>query len=251
VARKPSTPMAELTIEQVLAWLEENPDIVAEHADALGELLPPQTDLGGNVIGLQGVMVERLQKQVKDLRSETESLVTASRDNHSVQAQVHQAALALAATRNLEQLVDVLTADLVQRFGVDVVRLGLESPVADAYEVQYHEQNYSGICFLPLGSTDAMIGNNRRARLITDTRKTSVEGFEAIFAECSGIVRSCALLRLQLPKTKRYGVLAFGVKETGHFHPRQGTELLIFLARMLELKLDEGLRSSGIEELLE
>ena len=248
---KKTDSIAELTAEQVLDWLKTHPDFVAEQSEMLSSLLPTQSEPDGKVLDLQGFMVGKLRSQIKEQRNEIADLVTSSRDNHSIQTQVHQAVLSLVATRNLEQLVDVLTTDLVSRFGVDVVRLGLESPVAEAYEVQYHEQNYSGICFLPIGMTDDVLGRQKRARLVADVRKTPIIGFDEIFAECSGIVRSAAMLRLQLPKTKRYGLIAFGVKEAGWFHPRQGVELLIFLARVLELRLDEGLRSSGIEELLE
>lgn len=239
-------PADTLTEEQVVAWLRAHPDFLQERAAAL---LADDDD--GNVVDLQRVLLGRLQKQVRELREENDALVLAGRGNHTVQAQVHQAALAMASSRNLEQLVEVLTTDLMQHFGVDVVRLGLESPIAEAYDVQYREQNYSGICFLPLGLAEELLGSHKRVRLVSDTIKTRPEGFEEIFAECSGLVKSCALLRLQLPRTKRYGVLAFGARDAGRFHPKQGTELLVFLSRLLEIKLDEGLRHGGLEELLE
>ncbi len=246
MSKKATPDAAPLSEAQVAAWLRAHPDFLQARA---AELLNDAND--GNVVDLQRVLVTRLQTQVRELREENDALVVAGRGNHSVQAQVHQAALALVAARNLEQLVEVLTTDLMQHFGVDVVRLGLESPIAEAYDVQYREQNYSGICFLTLGLVEDLLGSHKRVRLVSDVTKNRPEGFEEIFAECSGLVNSCALLRLQLPRTKRYGVLAFGAREVGRFHPKQGSELLVFLSRLLEVKLDEGLRNGGLEELLD
>ncbi len=247
----PRSKSGEPSEAEILAWLQAHPDFLQKNIDTVAAMLAPKGGEEGNVVDLQRVLLTRLQQQVKEMRAEHEVLLTAGRGNHTVQGQVHQAALVIVAAKNLEQLVEALTTDLMQHFGVDVVRLGLESPIAGAYEVQYREENYSGICFLPVGMATDLLGPNKRVCLVADTTRTRPEGFEEIFAECSGLVRSCALLRLQLPRTKRYGVLAFGARDAGHFHPRQGTELLVFLARLLEVKLDEGLRAGGIDELLD
>ena len=64
------------------------------------------------------------------------------------------------------------------------------------------------------------------------------------------MVRSAALLRLNLPSVKRSALLAFGVRHEERFMPGQGTELLSFLARIVESRLDACLNESDIQELL-
>ncbi|HTR84696.1 MAG TPA: DUF484 family protein, partial [Reyranella sp.] len=51
----------------------------------------------------------------------------------------------------------------------------------------------------------------------------------------STLVRSQALLRLQLRRDAPQGVLAFGSRTPDKFHPGQGTELLTFLGKVVEL----------------
>ena len=65
-----------------------------------------------------------------------------------------------------------------------------------------------------------------------------VIGFEMLFADCSSLVRSCALVRLDLPTIKRPAILAFGVRHTDRFHPHQGGELLAHLGEVMSIVLD-------------
>jgi uncharacterized protein YigA (DUF484 family) len=77
-----------------------------------------------------------------------------------------------------------------------------------------------------------------------------VYGFEQIFSDCSGITESSALLRMRLPSTQRGVLLAFGVRIKDHFHEGQGTEMLSFLAQIVEHRLDQCLSDSGIAHLI-
>ena len=59
-------------------------------------------------------------------------------------------------------------------------------------------------------------------------------GRRAIFGADAGDVRSYALLRLGFGPKSPGGLLALGSSDADGFHPRQGTELIDFLARVLE-----------------
>ena len=170
-------------------------------------------------------------------------LVTSARENLSVQQQVQQAVLSTIRTKNLEELLEVLTADLVRWFDVDVVRLAMESDMAGIYETYYNEQNYSGICFVPNGTANAVL-LGESVRLIGDTQGEPPIGFEMVFADCSSLVRSCALVRLELPTIKRPAILAFGVRHADRFHPHQGGELLGHLGEVMSIILDRCLTES-------
>jgi uncharacterized protein YigA (DUF484 family) len=51
---------------------------------------------------------------------------------------------------------------------------------------------------------------------------------------------------MRLPSSQRNVVLAFGVRIKNHFHAGQGTEMLLFLAQIIEHRLDECLNDSGL-----
>ena len=58
-----------------------------------------------------------------------------------------------------------------------------------------------------------------------------------VFGEAAGLVESAAFGRLHLGSGIPNGLLALGSRERGAFHSGQGTDLLIFLTRVLELTL--------------
>ncbi|MFZ8518355.1 DUF484 family protein, partial [Staphylococcus aureus] len=63
----------------------------------------------------------------------------------------------------------------------------------------------------------------------------------------SNLVRSCALVQLDLPTIGRPAILAFGVRHPDRFHPHQGGELLEFLGEVMSLTLDRCLAEGDFE----
>jgi hypothetical protein len=228
----------EINEKQVLEFLRENPDILKKHPEILAVLTPPARDLGGDsVVDFQSFQLKNLQKNTKNLKSKYEGLVDFCRDNLSVQSQVHEAVVRLTRARNLEQLLEVITIDMVSLFDVDVVRLAVESEAAEFYETYYTEHNYSGIVFVPPGTTESLTGG-RKAQLIEDAGATPLPGFEDIFADCTGLINSYALLKLELDNFVHDVMLVFGVRHKGRFHPGQAIDFLAFLARIVGVQLD-------------
>ncbi len=236
----------EITQAQVKAYLAAHPDFLAKNPDVLEKLLPPDKHAGDSVADFQHFAIRRLQQEIQHMRGSYEQLVTSARDNSSVQQQVHRAIVGLIRARGLEQLLEVLTIDLVSLFNVDVVRLAMETDMMDMYEAHYSEDQYSGIVFIPAGLVDAAMGE-QDAVLIADTDAEFVDGFDVIFSECTRIVHSCALLRLRLTHVPRQVILAFGVRHKEHFHANQGVDLLQFLAVIVQERLDTCLLETGID----
>ncbi len=230
--KKPDT----VTPEQVRDYLQKHPDFFKKNADIMNLVAPPERELGDGVIDFQHFMVKHLQKDSKGLQKRYDLLIDFCRENMSVQAQVHNAALRLIRTRGLEALLEVITLDLVSLFDVDVVRMAMESDVP--VDTSYGEHNYSGFVFIPPGTVDAAIGANKNVLLVDDVEAKPFAGLESIFADCEGLVASCALLRLDLETVGKQVVLAFGVRYKERFHTGQGIELLHFLAQIVAFQLD-------------
>jgi uncharacterized protein YigA (DUF484 family) len=248
---KANTPnLSKLTKEMVEEYLAANPDFFKEHPELLEKLKAPIAHHGDNVMDLQHFMVGNLQKKLQTLKSKYEGLITSSRDNMSTLNQVHTAVVDLVKAKDLEQLLEVITIDLMHLFGVDVVRLAIESEAADLYESTYSEQNYSGISFITPDACVRAIGKDKTIALIADAHKQFVYGFDDIFVDCSAQIASCALIALFLPITGRHAMLAFGVRHKDRFAPGQGVELLQFLGRIVEHRLDACLNSAGISGLI-
>ncbi len=238
----------DLTEQEVTAWLRANPEFLLRHPEVLEVLVPPDKYKNDKVWDFQHFAIRRLQENVKTTRQRFDSLVSSARDNSSVQQQVMRAILAVVRARTLEQLLEAVTVDLPQLFAVDVVRLALESDAAGVYENMYPEEDYSGVVFIEPGTCDALFGKKKNTRLSADVSVDDLPGFEAIFSECTKLVKSCALLRLTLSDPGREAILAFGVREIARFHPEQGVDLLKFFALVVEERLDLCLKDMGLEE---
>lgn len=240
-----------ITQKQVIEFLRTNPDLFKDNPELLEVMTPPAVDHGGNVVDWQQHMLGKLQTGMKSLKHKYEGLLVSSRNNMSTLHQVHEAALSLIRAPHIEQLLEVVSMDLPALFNVDVVRLALESEAAEFYERHMqNDQENMAVVFLAQGTVSKIFGKDKSTLLVGDTAKQFVLGFEQVFPDFSGLVESCALLRLRLPSSQRDALLAFGVRIKDHFHDGQGTELLTFLGQIVEHRLDQCLEMSGLGSVL-
>jgi len=213
-----------VTAAEVVEYLRQHPDFLQRHPDALDGQKLHEKGAADGVIDLQRFMLERLRRDVTRLRTEQDDLLANSRDNLSTQARVHDAVLALLAAKSLTDLVEIVTTDLAMLLDVDVVTLCLERN--GTLELQ---SKIAGVMLVDPGLIDQVMGSGRDVLL-----RDEVEGDARIFGGGAGLVRSDALLRLNFDASAPAGLIAFGTRHPGYFDSGQGTELLHFLARILE-----------------
>lgn len=208
---------------EVKAYLRENPGFLVENPDLVEVIQPPERDAGGGVVDMQSFMIERLQREVVDLRENHGELIAASRSNMISQSRVHAATLAIFEARTFEHMIEVITTDLANMLDVEVASLCVENDgtVGEIPEV-------TGVHLVAPGMVDETIGPGRDIVL-----RSKAEAEHAVFGGAVGLVRSAAILRLPINNYGPMALLAFGSREEERFHPGQGTELLSFLARVL------------------
>jgi uncharacterized protein len=86
-----------------------------------------------------------------------------------------------------------------------------------------------GVHLLEPGTVDRLLGAKRAVLLRADA-----DPEESVFGGAASLVRSDALVRLAVGSTTPAGLIAFGTRHPGFFNGSQGTELLTFLAHVLE-----------------
>ncbi|MGB8273994.1 MAG: DUF484 family protein [Alphaproteobacteria bacterium] len=209
----------------VASFLRRHPDFLARHSGLLRVLTPPSYSSGNNIYDFQSFMIERLRADLDGVQADNRDLVITSRDNLAGQRRVHDAALALLGANEFQQLVHVATTDLAVILDLDVVTLCVE-----VAETALPHAVAGGVFALQPGAVDELIGMGRDI-VLTRNRP----GERALFGSATGLVRSSALLRLKFGTHAPVGILALGSRRDEMFHPGQGTELLCFLARVLEL----------------
>ncbi|MFB3102224.1 MAG: DUF484 family protein [Alphaproteobacteria bacterium] len=228
-ATKPGTPEpAGPTAKQVSAYLRAHPDFLRRHPSLLTIMEAPvrefaDSDPGGSdVVDLQHAMVGRLRTELVRSVKQHGELIDAGRNNQRSQARIHETVLRLLSARSLDHLLELMTTDLVGLLDIDAVALCLETgSVAPATS--------HGIRILPDGTIAKVIGSERDVTL-----RDNVSGDRRIFGEAAGLVRSDALLRLVVRENGPPALLALGSREPRRFHPGQGSELLAFLAHVME-----------------
>jgi uncharacterized protein YigA (DUF484 family) len=178
---------------------------------------------GKGVLDFQYFMVERLRGEVGRLKEQQRELISTTRANINNQNRIHAAVLFLLDARSFEQLIQTITTDLAVLLDLDVAGLVVEANRSEVPHV-----HASGVRVVEAGTVDGWLGK-RDVMLFADT-----PGDPAIFGGAAGLVRSQALIRIQVSEETPPGLLAFGSREPDMFHTGQGTELVCFLARVVE-----------------
>jgi uncharacterized protein YigA (DUF484 family) len=205
-----------LSEDQVVDYLLHHPDLLNNRPDIIALLVPPSRFAGGTVLDLQQFMIGRLSHEIDSLRGCAEHLITTSRNNMSTQSRTHEAVLAVLAAGDMDGLSRVVGEDLPTLLDVDIATMGFES----ARPPDGIESLPEGLLERSLGSGDVML-------------RAQAEGDVAIFGAGASLVSSFALVRLE-PRGLPQGLLALGSRNERAFHSSQGTELLAFVARILE-----------------
>jgi uncharacterized protein len=218
-----TTPAPRLTAAQIVDYLKRHPTFLLRHPELLEVQAAPSRVKGEAVVDLQQFMVERLRKDLTRLRGLQDEMVANSRDNLSTQERIHKAALALLASESFEHLIEIVGTDLAVLLDVDAAALCVEATA------EKDPRTVEGVQVLPAGHVDTLLGANHDVLLRDDA-----EGDHAVFGPAAGLVRSDALIRLSIGDNVPPGLLAFGTRHPGYFNAGQGTELLTFLARVLE-----------------
>jgi uncharacterized protein len=217
---------------EVMTYLRDHPDFLDRHPDALRLLRTPSRQSGDGVVDFQQYMLERLRRDAVRLHDEQANLIALSRGNLTSQVRVHKAALAMLRAGSFEQLLQIVTTDLAVLLDVDVVTLAVESAATSTMRLPM-----PGIHLLRSGMVDALLGSDREALLAA-----GIHGDPSLFGAACGLVRSQALLRLSFGRASPIGLMCLGTRNPEAFCPGLGTELLTFLARILEIAIAQWLQ---------
>ncbi len=193
---------------------------------------------GRNVVDLRGVLVERLEERLDRLEDTHREVLAAAYDNVAGTNQVHRACLALLDAEDFAAFLRAMTRDVAGILGVDVVRLGLEAPGAEAGSGLGPSGPLQDVVVaLPAGGVDAYItlGRGISARMVTLRRLDGAA--PELYGAHAPRIQSEAVLRLDLGADKRAGALGFGAFDGDRFHADQGTDLLGFFAGVFERTL--------------
>jgi uncharacterized protein YigA (DUF484 family) len=213
-----------ITADDVVAYLKAHPDFFEKHAELASELGVTPRVQGPGVIDMQQAILKRLRSEIDRLKSERTEIIANSRQNQIVQNRIQAAVISVIQAPTFEKVIYVVTHELPELLDVDFITLAIEAN-ADAPK----KLPVRGVYALAPGAIDAALGPEKHARL-----RSNVAGEEAYFGDVARFVQSDVLLRLRISAGSPDGVMCFGSRNPEAFGPDMSTELLFFLAKVLE-----------------
>ena len=217
------TDIPPLSAEEVIDFLRNNPNFLQQHPEACNFLIPPKTESGKNVTDFQSFMIKRLKDDKEKVLEKTQEIVENARSNMNNQQRIHKVILRLLEARNFEEFIHIITMDLSSMLDTDISVLVVESNGHDIPHI-----TTSGIRVLPEGTIDKWM-KGQRVLL-----QSNISGIEPIYGGGATLVQSQALLRVDISMDTPPAILAFGSRDPNMFQDGQGTELIDFLARVVE-----------------
>lgn len=213
----------EVSAEDVIAFLKKQKTFFRDNPDLFEELLSPGVERGKGVVDFQQALVAKLQSDRQDAHRVQRELIETFRANMNNQSRIQTAVLMVLEAETFEEFIVSLTQDLPVLLDVDTVTVVVE---ATSKEVPF--VNQTGIRFARKGFVQGWLGDGDALL------QPNINGHEDIFGPGAGLVKSHALLRLEISANTPYGIIAFGSRDPEAFHPDQAIDQIGFLAQVVE-----------------
>lgn len=200
----------------VSGFLREHPAFIRGDSELLEDL--GLRLRGDKVVDFGPAALARLHEAKSREKQARAQIEATARSNFAAQAQTHAAVIDILESRNNSDLVRRLEEIAQLRFGLVSAVVAIETPGAVP----------AGWRALAPGQTDMILGPSRLARM------GACKHNDLLFGQLGEAVRSVALVRVAIWNPARQGLVAFGSPDAKAFTPEMGTELVAFIARVVE-----------------
>jgi uncharacterized protein YigA (DUF484 family) len=210
-----ATHSAPLNPAQVRRFLADNPEFLHDDHGLLEEL--GLRVAAGNVVDFGPAAIARVHAAHQREATQRQQVEETARANFAAQAQTHGAVIDLLDARHHGDLAWRLDQLAKHRFGLACGVIAVEGDTVP-----------TGWRGLVEGQVDMILGDHGLVRM--GFAPTALGLFEAQETP----IRSMAMVRMAIWEPTRQGLLAFGSEDPDGFTPDMGSELVAFLARVVE-----------------
>lgn len=225
------------TLAAIRGHILGDPAAILEDKDMVNALLKAHS--GGrrsrNVVDLRTVLVEKLEDRLVRLEDTHRTVIAAAYENLAGTNQVHRATLAIMNPLDFDGFLAALAHDVANILSIDVIRLCLESPAAEAGQSLGPKGELRDLIIaLPRHGVNAYVSDNRNIEPRQITLRQCAPDQASVFGNASTWIQSEALMKLDLGDGRLPGLLAFGSEDPHRFNQDQGTDLLTFFSGAFE-----------------
>lgn len=209
--------------EDIVAFLKKDKTFFQRYPNLLDELDTSSNDHGRGVVDFQQALLNRLKADKNSAQKIQRELIETARANMSNYNRIQTAVLVLLEAESFEEFISVMTQDFPILLDVDTVNLVIEST---SKEIPFINQ--AGIRFARQGTVEKWLGTGDALL------QNNINGSEEVFGPGAGLVKSQALLRLEISQNTPAGIMAFGSRDPEAFQPDQAIDQVGFLAQVVE-----------------
>jgi hypothetical protein len=208
---------ARLEPASVRRFLSDNPEFLTGDDGLLAEL--GLKVAVGNIVDFGPAVMARVHAAHQREATQRQQIEETARANFSAQAQTHGAVVDVLDARNHSDLARRVDELAQQRFGLAAGVVALETDGLPP----------AGWKMLVEGQVDMILGGPQRL-----ARMGFAPTALGLFGERGEAIKSMAMVRMAIWEPSRQGLLAFGSPDPEGFTEDMGTELVAFLARVVE-----------------
>lgn len=206
----------------VVLYLQQNPDFFEANADVLADLSVSHPE-DGRAISLTERQLHALRDKIRQLEAKFAELLRFGQENDEISEKVHRLALALIEAEDFDSIRQAILLHLLEDFAVPHVALRVWNSVLTRDSVE----------FAPVPEEVRFFAGDLRQPYCGAPSQAEVMAW---FGESASHVRSVALVPLRRD-AQVFGLLALGSEEAERFYPEMGTLYLGRIGDMVGLAL--------------
>ena len=212
------------------------PDVILDDTDLMRALVAAnERTLGGNVIDMRGLAMERLEARLDRLEDTHRSVIAAAYENLAGTNQVHRAILRLLDANDFETFLHDVAGPVAEILRVEAARLVLET-VQDGTDPSINRLDHV-LTVVPPGFVDHYLSQGRGMPARPITLRQVQDSDPIVYGRSGAWIRSEACLKLDFGEGRLPGLLVFGAEDPHMFGAHQGTDLLAFFAGVFERQM--------------
>ena len=225
-----SSPKLEDTLREAIL---RKPDAILDDKDVMHALIAAnEKSMGGNIIDLRGIAMERLEARLDRLEDTHRSVIAAAYENLAGTNQVHRAILRMLDPMDFEVFLKDLGGEVCDILRVDRITLVLESVQNDDDPAI---RRLGGVLTVAKpGFIDDYLVQGRGGTARQVTLRQCQTASAQVYGDKAPWIRSEACLKLDFGSGRLPGLLALGAEDPHQFSPQQGTDLLAFFTGVFE-----------------
>ena len=209
--------------ELVINYLKKNKDFFIRYPDLTKQLNFPLKDKGSDkVIDLDAYRYKKISQENIDLQNQMTKILLAGKSHIATQKRILKSSIKILNSKTITKVINVILADFKTLLSCDVINCFSTNESINISDVQKIDNKIAKSYF--------------KEQLITNLNQNP-KGILLYFPNKSKIVKSYILLKIKMGESLL--IIAMGSKDHEKFTPDQQVDLIEYLIKVIEIKINQ------------